>query len=550
MLNLLLTPLLTPVLALCADPVRLESKITDVTLYADTALVTRRAQLPGSGLYLIAGLPARIDRDNVRVKCNGGDVIDVQVRERSEARVPDQRLEALRARVHELTRARQGAEDELAVLQAEHEHLQRLLKPVAAPREAAAAKAWTPEAWNEHWQFAQSELARNLRVRREATWKVEEAQRALASAQQELGQLSGGGAILVCDALVEIVAGGPASLELGYFVPDTGWQPVYDLRTAADLSKVALGYRARIGQQSGEDWNDVALALSTAQPQRGAQGPDPDTIWLSVVDHDRYAGLLDSKEGAAATRLRRGDAPEKRKALEEKAQDDDQGAYARVESQGLSVRFQLAGRETVLSRREPTTVLVGAAELAITPERHCVPALDPTVWLRARARNTSDWVLLPGTAAVFFGADYFGEAAIGTIHPGQELTLHLGADPTVTCKREQIEDTLEEPGLFSSRASKIDSWKVHFENHGSLAANADGSIDVIVRESLPKPRDERVQVKLTKSSPAVSDAERWKQDRAEKGLLTWIVRVPKAGSADLVWQSTVTYPHALKLVRN
>src|SRR5206468_9066252 len=82
--------------------------------------------------------------------------------------------------------------------------------------------------------------------------------------------------------------------------------------------------------------------------------------------------------------------------------------FASVESQGLSVHFKLAKKETVQSRDEPTTVLVGTGELSIAPERVCVPALDTTVWLRARAKNTSPWVLLPGSAAVFFGADYLG----------------------------------------------------------------------------------------------------------------------------------------------
>jgi uncharacterized protein (TIGR02231 family) len=158
-------------------------------------------------------------------------------------------------------------------------------------------------------------------------------------------------------------------------------------------------------------------------------------------------------------------------------------------------------------------------------------------------------VLLPGPAAVFFGNDYFGEAQIGSIQPGQELTLHLGADPAVTVEREQIEDLVKEPGFLSSRASKIDAWRVRLENHGAVGANPDGSIDVIVRESLPKSKDERVEVKLSKAEPAPSDAERWKQDRADKGFVTWTLRVPRDGHQDLVWQTTITHPKDVVLVR-
>src|SRR5262249_38206089 len=126
--------------------------------------------------------------------------------------------------------------------------------------------------------------------------------------------------------------------------------------------------------------------------------------------------------------------------------------FASVESQGLSVQFKLPKKQTVQSREEGTTVLVGTGELAIAPERVCVPALGATVWLRAKARNTSPWVLLPGSAAVFFGADYLGQAQIGTVQAGEELTLHLGADPGISVTRTQVQDLSKGPGFLSSKA--------------------------------------------------------------------------------------------------
>jgi len=221
---------------------------------------------------------------------------------------------------------------------------------------------------------------------------------------------------------------------------------------------------------------------------------------------------------------------------------------AAVENQGLSVRFQLQKPATIQSRDEPTTLLVGNATLAIQAERQCVPALDTTVWLRGKAKNTSAWTMLPGTAAVFFGADYLGPAQIGTVQPGQELVLHLGADPALIVKREQIEDQSKGPGFLSSRSSDVKSWRVHLENHGALGAAADGSIEVILRESLPRPRDERVEVELSKSSEKESDLVRWKQDREERGIHTWVLRVPAGEKGlDFVWQRTITFPKGLRL---
>ncbi|MBK7876812.1 MAG: DUF4139 domain-containing protein [Planctomycetes bacterium] len=529
-----------------ADATPVESRIVDVTLYPSTALVHRTAALSGAGTFVVRGLPAGIDAENVRVRCDGGDVLDVQVKRRSEKKAPDARVQSLRERVDRLAREKQALDDDVALASRAVAHQQGLLAVDAAPRDSAASSS---TAWSAHWDFVSTELATATKAARAAAWKAEDKGRELASAQQELGQLSGGGNVTVHDVQVEVVGAAPRALDVEYFVPGTGWEPLYDLRAASDLSKAQLGYRARVVQQSGEDWNDVGVALSTAQPQKGAQGPDAEPIWLAVAEQDLHRGL-----GYLSVEKRKSGAARLREELKDQESDDKAGApaerpFATVESQGLSVRFQLAQKETILSRAEPTTVLVGAAELAIAPERYCVPALDATVWLRAKAKNTSPWTLLPGTAAVFFGTDYFGDAHIDTIQPGQELTLHLGADPAVTVKREQIEDLVKEPGFLSSRKSKLDTWRVHLENHGGVGANKDGSVDVIVRESLPKSRDDRVEVELSKSEPARSTDERWKQDEKDKGFLTWVLRVPKNGKQDLVWQTTITYPKDVRLIR-
>jgi uncharacterized protein (TIGR02231 family) len=159
-------------------------------------------------------------------------------------------------------------------------------------------------------------------------------------------------------------------------------------------------------------------------------------------------------------------------------------------------------------------------------------------------------VLLPGTAAVFFGADFVGNAMLGAVQTGQEFTLALGADAGVTVERTQIDDLSKGPGFLSSTSSKIEGWRIHLENHGTVGANADGSVDVIVREVLPRARDERIDVELSRAEPKPSSDARWKQDMDEKGIQTWVVRVPKAGKSDVVFQMTIDHPKDTRIVRN
>jgi uncharacterized protein (TIGR02231 family) len=545
----------------CADPTVVESKIQEVTLYEASALVRREAKLSGSGSYVLQGLPFALDRDNVRVRCDGGDVVDVEVRDRVLDKAPNERVRALQERLTALRRELKVLQDDAAVLTSMREHLQQLMKLDLASHSSDVQTGKTlVETWGASYDFLASRLADNTSALREAQWKLDEKSQAIKDVELDLGKLQSTAVVHVYDVLVDVVARAESSLEVEYFVGGTGWQPSYDLRTAKDLSKVELVYRARVSQQTGEDWNDVELNLSTARPQRGAQGPDLSPIWLSVWQPpvaDQRAGRdvgrhVQSQENVQGIVSSGDDYFLGNKPGTYRGAGDTvpPRPFAGIQSEGLSVRFKLARRESIQSREQPTTVLVGTNDLAITPERYTAPSLDPTVWLRAKTHNTSPWALLPGTAAVFFGADYLGPAKLDTVQPGQEFTLALGADPGVTVTRTQTDDLKKGPGFLSSKSSKIDGWRIHLENHGTVGANSDGSVDVIVREVLPRAKDERIDVEISRAEPKPSIDERWKQDADEKGIQTWIVRVPPSGKSDIVFQTTIGYPKGTQIARS
>jgi uncharacterized protein (TIGR02231 family) len=223
--------------------------------------------------------------------------------------------------------------------------------------------------------------------------------------------------------------------------------------------------------------------------------------------------------------------------------------FASVSDEGLSLRYHLPRRETIESRDEPTTVLVGRASLDIAPEHHCVPELDTTVWLRGETENTSEWVMLPGEAAVYFGGDFVGRANLDGVQPGEEFTLHLGPDPGVEVERIQTEKERSTGGVFSKHATDREGWRIAVTNHRGVSADPQGKIHLVVREVLPRSSDEDIDVSLEEVSPALSEAERWQADREEKGILTWELDLARGKQADLQLVTEVEYPASESLVR-
>jgi hypothetical protein len=191
-------------------------------------------------------------------------------------------------------------------------------------------------------------------------------------------------------------------------------------------------------------------------------------------------------------------------------------------------------------------VLFCVRPLAAAPEHVVAPAVGTTVWLRGRTQNSTPWVMLPGAAAVYFGADFIGSARFTEpVMPGQGFTLHLGADPGLTCERVQTSDVHEEPAFLSRRQTQVRAFRVTLENHGGHPAREDGSIDVIVRQAIPVPADDRIQIEVVSESRPASDAERWQKDQQELGLRTWVLNVPLAGRADLSFEVRTSWPDDL-----
>ena len=542
-------PLLTALcLSLPQEAVPVPSRITEVTVYPGSASVRRSATLPsGSGTFVLEGLPRGLDADALRVRAVGTEVVGVELRSRVLAEAPEARVQALVAQVQTLRRELQALGDDRAVLDRLKAHLDRLIEPPAPGGDTPPAGS--VEAWSKNFEYLQTQLTAVHRRGRELDATERELRRRLEDVELELGRANAGDGVWVYDLHVDAFGGaGGASLEVDYIVGGAGWSPRYDLRAPKDLSGVELAYRAQVWQQSGEDWNDVALALSTAEPRRGTRGPDPMALTVGVFDPD--AIVADRRMAATAPM-----AEEDAAALGylARAQPPTAAAeplpFASVQDEGLSVRFRLAGNETVESRRQPSVVLVGRAPLVIHPEHYCVPALDPSVWLRAKATNTSEYTLLPGRASVYFGADFLGHADLPAVQPDERFDVPLGLDPGLTVERVQLEDVNEEPGRFGSRRTQRDTWRVHLKNHGGFSSRADGSVSVVVHESLPKPTNERIEVSLERVRPELAKGERWKKLREEEGVLSWIVRVPKGGGTTLELATEITYPEDEVLVR-
>ena len=64
-----------------------------------------------------------------------------------------------------------------------------------------------------------------------------------------------------------------APIAIKYVVQEARWFPSYDIRAKNIQSPISITYKANVTQQSGEDWENVTLTISSGNPSHGGAKP-------------------------------------------------------------------------------------------------------------------------------------------------------------------------------------------------------------------------------------------------------------------------------------
>jgi hypothetical protein len=259
------------------------SSLESVTVFREGAIGLRKARVAPSGAteIRVGGLPLSLEPGSVRAWVSAGSVRVFGVRADFDVAL----VAALDVPAEK--QALETAKDTLARLQAMDGRLEKEIAELTdlrprfleqrrgdPPREAKvpACLAMT--------DFVQDELGRRLEIRRALGVEMQEAERELGLRERRLQESS---SALGMDrvqlgrvAVVTLSEAPTAEIELfvEYHVPGARWVPTYQLKLDRGLGSGALLLRASVAQNTGEDWTDVRLALSTANLEQHQDLPE------------------------------------------------------------------------------------------------------------------------------------------------------------------------------------------------------------------------------------------------------------------------------------
>lgn len=499
-----------------------DAPVTAVVLYPGSASITRTAQVaPGAGEVVLHGLPANFDTQTMRVSASPGlrigevttlDAASSQALNPAEAALVDQ-IEAL--------------QDQKALLEAESKSAQ-VVKNYLENFHAGQGEGKAPAVDGKALAGVIDTLGRGatdalvkiqkLAVRqREVTRKLEVLQRDLARIQS--------GARDKRAVTVKLAGDKGGTVTVSYQLNNAGWKPAYRASLDSSASTVELARLATVAQNTGEDWSNVKLTLSTSQPRRSPVGREVQP-WLvswqpfqpayAMAGAPPPAPLMERVELTGSRVARKGQEPV------------DNSLVAEMQST-FATEFEVPGRVSLASDGRSVSLALASQVLMAKQHLQVTPRLEQFAIVMAETARP-DGVWPQGNMQLFRDGSYIG-ATNWSLKDGKRAEFAFGRDDLLAVTVAAVDGKSGSAGIFGGRAvhSSADLF--------TLTSRHRQPMEVVVIEAAPVSTSDEVKVHAKFAPKPTIDS--WQERR---GVVAWKSTLPAGATATFQVDYKIDYP--------
>lgn len=390
-----------------------------------------------------------------------------------------------------------------------------------------------------------------------------------------------------------------ATVTVSYFTSQARWVPFYDM-VVTDASKpVNLKGRSKVSQNTGIDWNNVNITLSTATPSKTKDAPVLDTWFLDFVYNNYgYYGGMNKKVSNAITY----DMAESKDAiaLEESAVSNVKARAVRSVSDAQQILYVVDGvpydgdiseinpnsiaSTTVLKEAQATAMygsrgaggvvlittkkmedyiaveekniameykidlpytipgngkeqIINLKDYNLSPEYkfYAAPKLDQNAFLVADFKDWEKLNILSGLANITYDGTYVGQTYLNTSQTNNVMSVTLGSDKRISVKREKLTD-FSQVKILGSDTKVTLAYKITVKN------NQNKAVKFTLKEQYPISSQKEIKVELL-------DKETTKPtyNKEDIGVVTWDFDLAAGESREFRIAYSVKYPKDKKI---
>lgn len=334
------------------------------------------------------------------------------------------------------------------------------------------------------------------------------------------------------------------SFGLSYLANVAGWIPVYDIKTEGPAKKSILVYKAEIAQNTGENWNNVKLSLSSANPSLGLNLPELKPAYLSFSPPvvQRFKSDASKKLNYANSSMETSydEDMDDKKEVSFRGSRTDGTAYfidgVRTVSSSLNtntssnevvVEFNIPLPYTIPNDGQGRVVNIKDFDFPMTYEYFSVPKKECAIFLTGLSTDWQKLNLLPGNANMYFNNNYSGQMFLNPSPENDTLALSFGRDKRILIERKILRDFSQKNFLGTTKKETF-TFEISINNTNDFAA------DVKIQDQIPISTNAEIKVEIEE----ISDA----KQNVETGVLEWKLSLKAKETKKLKVIYSVTSP--------
>lgn len=378
----------------------------------------------------------------------------------------------------------------------------------------------------------------------------------------------------------------PSTLKLIYLVDNASWYPSYDIRFTNANKPLKVLYKANIYQNSGVDWKDIDLKLSTAKTNISGQiptlitnnlqfhypdmmnalngrisgtqitnsfappAPLPEVMVLgygtakknntplyivdgvtqsdiSAINPDNIANMEILKDASATSIY--GSRGANGVILVTTKQNGDQSNLPVVitTKNETSNEYIVDAKQSINSDNKLNTITFREKDLNATYEYQSIPKLSKNVFLIGKLTDWYKADLSDGEANIYLENSYVGKSRINTQQYGDTLDISFGIDNNISVNREKIKD-FSESQFIGSNKKETYAWKLTIRNNKSYPIKAK------LFDQVPISSIKDIQVEILELTGGIMNA--------NTGKVQWILDLNPNETKQVILKYSVKYP--------
>jgi uncharacterized protein (TIGR02231 family) len=376
-------------------------------------------------------------------------------------------------------------------------------------------------------QELKCEIAKNKLVKQKNKLNERYNTLVLLQSGQEQGNTAAAQPIhqVVVTVFAEAAVAGQVSFN--YFVQYANWVPQYDLQATSATSNLQVKYFANVTQNTGIDWANVPLTLSTSNPSESNIKPELNPWYLSFIQYRQQQELEMSRNARAPIQ-----ADSKMKNKAEYAEDMDDykkmEKYVSITENIIRTEYEIKLNYTIASDGKAHKVMINQREMPMMLRFAAVPKISTDAFLLARIAGWEDMNIIPGAARIYFDGAYVGEMYLNASTTSDTLSVNLGRDKSIVITRKKIKENYKEK-IIGEEKTETRSFELVVRNTKGIP------IEIVLEDQIPVVQGTNdIKVELIKGDGA--DLEE------PTGKLSWKVKLGVKESKKYVFTYEIRHP--------